>query len=217
VNKNKTPWPTKDVMSQIYEKHLWGGTNFDFYSGSGSHNPKIINPYIKAVREFLSSFKTPLTVCDLGCGDFNIGKHLFKHSKTYFAIDIVEALIKRNKAFYRNEYLNFLCLDISKDKLPNGDCVILRQVFQHLSNTEIKRILENIKTYKYLILTEHLPLGNFTPNKTIIASQGNRLKQNSGVVILKPPFNFIIKEEIVLNRYVFENTKSCITTTLFKI
>ncbi len=75
AKKNKSPWPTKAVMNQIYDEHLWGGENFDFYSGVGSHNPKIINPYINAISEFLKSLKKPITLCDLGCGDFNIGKH----------------------------------------------------------------------------------------------------------------------------------------------
>jgi len=33
--KPKKPWPTKAVMQQIYEQHLWGGKDFDFYSGEG--------------------------------------------------------------------------------------------------------------------------------------------------------------------------------------
>ena len=56
ASKFKQPWPTKAVMAQIYEKHFWGGTNFDFYSGYGSHDPDIIKPYIEAVSNFLKSF-----------------------------------------------------------------------------------------------------------------------------------------------------------------
>lgn len=44
TKKVKAPWPTKDVMTQIYDRHLWGGNEFDFYSGAGSHDPKIIAP-----------------------------------------------------------------------------------------------------------------------------------------------------------------------------
>ena len=56
--------------------HLWGGKDFDFYSGSGSHDSQIIEPYLDAVSTFLKSHNNTLTVCDLGCGDFNIGKQL---------------------------------------------------------------------------------------------------------------------------------------------
>ena len=31
-------------------------------------------------------------MCDLGCGDFNVGKELVKHAKRYVAVDIVADL-----------------------------------------------------------------------------------------------------------------------------
>jgi len=214
--KTKTPWPTKAVMNQIYDMHLWGGHEFDFYSGIGSHEPKIIDSYLKAINAFLESHETPLEVCDLGCGDFNIGKHLTKYSKKYIALDIVEDLIIRNKELYKEDNLEFYCLDITKDALPPGDCIILRQVLQHLSNTEIQEIVKKLAIYKYIILTEHIPLGNFTPNKNIISGQGIRLKQNSGVNILEAPFNLKIKDQKSLGEYLLENDKGRIVTTLFE-
>ena len=42
IKKAKKPWPTRDVMNQIYEMNLWGGKEFDFYSGFGSYDSKII-------------------------------------------------------------------------------------------------------------------------------------------------------------------------------
>jgi len=74
LKKTKNSWPTKAAMEQVYERKLWGGNNSNFYSGSGSHQIEIVKPYIAAVTSFLTSFKTPITVCDLGCGDFNVGK-----------------------------------------------------------------------------------------------------------------------------------------------
>ena len=81
--KEKRPWPTKDAMEQVYEKNLWGSNKTHFYSGIGSHDPKIIDPYINVVTSFLSSFKNSIVVCDLGCGDFNVGKDLVKYTKKY--------------------------------------------------------------------------------------------------------------------------------------
>lgn len=213
----KIPWPTKDVMNQIYELKLWGGKDVDFYSGSGSHDPKIINPYLERIIGFLECHNKSLVVCDLGCGDFNIGKYLTKFTRKYIAIDIVESLINRNKNTYKEDNLEFRCLDIVKDELPTGDCIILRQVLQHLSNTEIQNVVKKITAYKYIILTEHIPLGNFTPNKDIISGQGIRLKLNSGVNILESPFNLKIKEEKKLGEYFLKNNKGRIVTTLYKL
>ncbi len=213
--KVKSPWPTKAVMEQIYDKHLWGGNNFDFYSGEGSHHPDIIEPYIEAVSAFLKSHQSLLTVCDLGCGDFNIGQQLVPYTSKYVALDIVEDLIARNKNRFKAKNLEFHCLDISKDELPKTDCVILRQVLQHLSNAEIKRIVDKLSNYKYIVLTEHLPNGDFVPNMDIISGQGTRLKHNSGVDLLKAPFNFKVKEETVLNEIILDNSKGSIVTKLY--
>ena len=217
TKKEKKPWPTKDVMNQIYEMNLWGGNQFDFYSGSGSHDPKIIDPYLKVLIAFLESYNPPLIVCDLGCGDFNIGKHLTKYSKKYIAIDIVENLIERNKHIYKADNLEFHSLDIIEDELPEGDYIILRQVLQHLSNKDIEKVTKKIVAYKYIILTEHIPLGNFVPNKDIVSGQGIRLKQNSGVNILEPPFNLKIKDQKQLGEYILENEKGRIVTTLYEV
>lgn len=217
IKKIKTPWPTKDAMTQIYEQKLWGGNDFDFYSGSGSHDLEIIKPYLDAVTSFLKTHNNTLTICDLGCGDFNIGKHLTKYTKKYIAIDIVESLINRNKNLFKEENLEFHCLDIVKDALPNADCVILRQVLQHISNSEIQQVVKKLEAYKYIILTEHVPFGNFIPNKNIISGQGIRLKQNSGVNLLEAPFYLKIKEETILNEYNLENKKGCIITSLYNV
>lgn len=216
TKKKKTPWPTKAVMQQVYEKHLWGGAHFDFYSGEGSYKPEIIEPYLNAITSFLESHDNALTICDLGCGDFNIGQHLVEYTKKYIAIDIVDEIIERNKKRYRADHLEFQCLDISKDKLPDGDCIILRQVLQHLSNAEIKRIVNILSNYKYIILTEHLPLNGFMSNKDIISGQGIRLRYNSGVDLLKPPFYLNVKEERCLDEYIDpSNKKGKIKTTLY--
>lgn len=216
-NQLKKPWPTKDAMAQIYENNLWGGNQSEFFSGDGSHNPELINPYLETLTSFLTAFKTPPVVCDLGCGDFNIGKELVKLSKEYIAIDIVPGLIAHNKEAFKAENLEFHSLDIAEDELPAADCVILRQVLQHLSNAEIKSVVEKLYDYKYVILTEHLPEGNFEPNQDIISGQGIRLKKQSGVNLLAPPFNFKAEEEKQLLAIKSTRFKGVLVTTLYKV
>ena len=217
IKKNKKPWPTKKVMEQIYDQNLWGGDKAEFYSGIGSHNIDLVQPYIYVVKEFLNSFKNPITVCDLGCGDFNIGKQLFSFTKNYFAVDIAENLITYNEEKFKADNLEFLCLDIAKDTLPKADCVVIRQVLQHLSNAEVQRVLKKLSIFKYVILTEHIPKGDFIPNIDIISGQGIRLKKQSGLNILKPPFNFIIKTQKELLVIDLEKEKGIIVTWLYEI
>ncbi len=213
----KKPWPTKEAMEQVYAMKLWGDNKSDFYSGVGSHHPDIVNPYIDVLISFLNSFKSPLLVCDLGCGDFNVGNKLVKHTKKYVAVDIVADLITYNKEKFKEDNLEFYCLDIAVDDLPFGECALLRQVLQHLSNAEIHRIVSKLTDYKYVIVTEHLPEGDFIPNKEIISGQGTRLKKRSGLNLLAPPFSFKVKEAKQLLSVTLDNRKGIIVTTIYKI
>jgi hypothetical protein len=215
--KIKKPWPTKDAMEQVYEMNLWGGNNSDFYSGAGSHHPELVDPYIEVLTSFLTSFETPLVVCDLGCGDFNVGKKLVNHTQKYIAIDIVPDLIERNKETFKEENLEFYCLDIARDDLPSGDCALLRNVLQHLSNREVQNIVSKLTDFKYVVLTEHLPKGDFKPNKDIISGQGIRLKKQSGLDLLAPPFNIEVEEETELLSVPAKAFGGIIVTTLYRM
>jgi SAM-dependent methyltransferase len=215
TKKIKKPWLTKAVMEQVYELKLWGGEKIEFYSGSGSHQLNIVKPYITAVTSFLRSFKIPISVCDLGCGDFNVGKELVKYTKKYVAIDIAAPLIAFNKEKFKEPNLEFHCLDIAVADFPIRDCAIIRQVLQHLSNAEVQAIVNKLVNFKYLILTEHLPKGDFIPNKDIISGQGIRLKKKSGINLLAPPFHLKVKEEKQLIAFPLEGNKGILVTTLY--
>ncbi|APG64101.1 SAM-dependent methyltransferase [Tenacibaculum todarodis] len=215
--KTKTPWPTKKAMEQVYQMNLWGKNNTNFYSGEGSHLPEIVNPYVDVLKMFLASLKEKITLCDFGCGDFNVGNQLVKYASKYIAVDIVKDLIQFNKEHFKQDNLEFHCLDIAKENLPAGDCAIIRQVLQHLSNAEIKSIVPKLRAFKYVVLTEHVPEGNFTPNIDIISGQGIRLKKKSGVNLLAPPFNLKVKEETQLLSFKLEQGKGVVNTVLYKM
>jgi len=217
TKREKKPWPTKKAMEQVYEMKLWGSDNTKFYSGEGSHNSIIVSPYIAAISSFLEAFKKSLVVCDLGCGDFNVGKELVKYTSKYIAVDIVPELIAYNKEKFKEENLEFHCLDIAVDELPIADCVLIRQVLQHLSNTEVAQVVRKLTKFKYVILTEHLPEGEFIPNKEIISGQGTRLKIQSGLNLLIPPFNFNVKEQKQLVVVPLKGSAGVIVTTLYTV
>ena len=76
---------TGRVVGENYREKIRGGSEMDFFSGGGSHNPDVVNPFVRCVREFLASLGRPVTVVDLGCGDFNIGNRLTDLAATYIA------------------------------------------------------------------------------------------------------------------------------------
>lgn len=205
----------KEVMAQIYKENLWGGKNESFYSGSGSHKRKIVEPYILAITKWLASFNEKLVICDLGCGDFNVGRQLVPFSKGYIGIDVVDALIQRNQTLFNEDKLTFKCLDIIEDTLPDGDCAILRQVLQHLSNEEILALIPKLRKYRFLVVTEHLPFAEFVPNIDKPTDYDIRLGKKSGVVLTQPPFDLNpLKEENLLT--IGFRQRSQITTTLYQ-
>ena len=71
--------------------------------------------------------------------------------------------------------------------------------------------------YRYVILTEHLPSGVFESNIDIISGQGIRLKKQSGLNVLAPPFNFKVKKETQLLSLSLNNNKGVLVTTLYEV
>ena len=98
--------------------------------------------------------------------------------------------------------------------------MFLRQVLQHLSNKHIAAVVSKLKnSYKYLVLTEHLPLrDDFSPNLDKEVGAGVRIdigKKGSGVILTKPPFNLQVLQSSVLCE--IPEGGSVIRTNLYKL
>ena len=130
--------------------------DLDFDSGPGSHNVDVLKPYLNAIISFLNENRN-MIIIDLGCGDFNVGSNLVKFSKKYIAIDVVGNLIDRNKNLFKSNRLIFKKIDVVYEDIPRGDCILIKEVFQHITNKEIKMILKKLINFKYLIITESEP------------------------------------------------------------
>jgi hypothetical protein len=215
---------TKRIFENIYLCKGWGSSGDPqdrFFSGSGTRTQEIAGPYISAVTFFLDGFKMimgrPADVVDLGCGDFFIGSKLRPHCGRYVACDIVPSLIEFNRDKFRKDNVEFLALDFTEDELPAADVVFVRQVFQHLENSQINKALNNISTrYDYLLLTEHLPSEfDFMPNHDIPSVGSWRVPNSSGVVVTAPPFNLKVRSSL---RLVESKLKlGRVVTTLYKL
>jgi len=184
----------REAFSLIYERHMWGrNESEDFFSGSGSHEEEISGSYVAAVRQFLVNLPSKPDAVDLGCGDFNVGKQIRDLCNAYVACDVVPALIERNRKVFSEYDVDFRCLDITEDPLPDGEVIFVRQVLQHLTNEQISRFVRKLGNQKFLVLTEHLPFHeNFVPNIDKPMGPGIRLGNDaaaSGVVLTSPPFN----------------------------
>jgi len=209
----------KEAFTRIYSDELWGhdATNgIKYNSGIGSREPLAIQSYVGAVKGFITSLEHKPDLVDLGCGDFLVGSQIRPYCGRYVACDIVDSLIAYNADHYKDADVDFMVCDIIEDRLPDGEIATLRQVLQHLSNAQISKVLPKVAAkYKFLVLTEHLPLGDFIPNVDKQTGPGIRLenKNPSGVVITKPPFNLPLVKSCELCRV--ERMGGVIVTTLY--
>jgi hypothetical protein len=194
----------REIFTNVYQNKLWGAaspeTESPFYSGPGSSDPQIVDPYVETVKRFFGSFPAKKKALDLGCGDFRVGSRIIDSFDLYTACDVVPELVQFNQQYWRDLPVEFLVLDLVKDEIPTGDVLILRQVLQHLSNDDISKFTQSIpRCFSYLLLTEHLPSENdFLANRDKVSGTDIRLGSGSGVVLTQPPFNMTFKSETIL-------------------
>lgn len=143
----------RDRFTKTYESNYWN--NNESFSGFGST--------IKATENLRSKLPTLLkqfnieTILDAPCGDFNWMKSFLEKNKLkdYVGGDLVTEIINKNNKNYKNDYIKFIELDITKDTLPSCDLLICRDCLIHFSYEDIFKFLYNFNfsNIKYLLTT----------------------------------------------------------------
>src|SRR5258706_4910521 len=89
---------TREIFSEIYETAQWGGKRGEFNSGRGSE-ANVTAAYCSMLREFIDEHQIR-SVLDLGCGDFEVAKRIQRPGVSYVGVDVVPALVERNRRLY---------------------------------------------------------------------------------------------------------------------
>jgi hypothetical protein len=209
------------TFQNVYKNNLWGrDKNGGYFSGPGSRG-EAAALYVTRMTELLNrhtaEFGRPITVVDLGCGDFCVGQALVTEipELIYVGCDIVPEVIRQNDKLYSNSRVIFRQLDIVTDPLPEGDVYLVRQVLQHLSNHDIIRFLGRLSC-SYLYVTEGHPtelVGPANPDKVTGPNVRFDWKtgRGRGVELDQPPFNLTTQElfrvfsskEVIVTQRVF--------------
>jgi ribosomal protein L32 len=183
---------TEEVFTNIYSKNRWGGRSGTFCSGDGSHAAAIVSPYVARITAELDRIgASTMTVVDLGCGDYSVGRHLSASCGSYIGVDIVKPLIAHNQMTFGAPGVSFRHANIVEDELPDGDVCFVRQVLQHLSNDQIAAVLPKLNKFRWCFITEHHPSHGRLLQPNIDKPHGDniRVSRGSGVFLDEPPFS----------------------------
>lgn len=165
----------KDYFNNIFENKK--------INSEGSTLKQTIN-LINSLSYFFKDYSID-TLLDAPCGDFEYMKFIYNNVKNYIGVDISDKQIERNRKKYPN--INFLVMDIKTDILPKCDCILIRDLFVHLTYEEIIQSIINIKKYdiKYILTT--------TFPRTGIDRPANREPIISKEVVFWQPLNLQIE------------------------
>ena len=133
------------VFTKIYKENTWCAMP-ETVSGNGSTIGKT-NNIRKALPELFSEYNIK-SILDLPCGDFNWMKEIDLDGIAYHGGDIVAPLIISNQKKYTTENITFSHIDATSNPLKQYDLIICRDLFLHLSNDNIKKVLANLKQSK---------------------------------------------------------------------
>lgn len=209
-----------NIFDEIYHKQKWGSKGGDkFYSGEGSHDTGLVENYIELVRDIKEEFNLSIA-CDLGAGDFNVGRKLVPFFDSYTACDVVKELIEQNKTIYGG-IATFCELDICSGELPVAEIYFVRQVLQHLDNESIRLFIENISQQQgtLLMITEEVSCHvNAQKNVDLVAGSGTRINSGSfgsGVDVQEPPFS--VEWEPLKQIELWKGESSIIVTNIYRL
>ena len=191
---------SESVFNYIYRFNIWGQSSCSkYFSGTGS-TFEFAKPYIEYINKYIK--KNPIkSVVDLGCGDYNVSRMTDFGVAEYLGIDVVGDLIKYNNKIFGSNKTKFLHSDIVADDLPGSDLCIIRQVMQHLSDSDIQTILPKLQIYKHVVIFDEWSRRLVIENKDI-RTGGYR---NCGIFLELPPFNCLIETLLVYESRELEN------------
>jgi len=182
-----------ETFRKIYSSNVWGVGEDGFCSGAGSLGPAAAS-YCDAAIAFIQENRIQ-SVVDLGCGDYAVGRRIVQSTGVrYTGIDVVPELIEHHRRQVHNRNIEFQCADITSSTLPTADLCLVRQVLQHLSNSEIQRVLANIRHYPMVLVSEDVPAVPKSFNRDKPHGPDIRGYYGSGVYLDRPPFSLAVNE-----------------------
>jgi SAM-dependent methyltransferase len=164
-----------NIFEHIYRNDLWHGG-----SGPGSL-PSVNRPYIRFLQSFLRHNQIE-TVVDLGCGDWQFSRRVDWGKARYLGLDVVPHVLEANRRRYGGAAVEFNVSPADPKDIPGADLLLIKDVFQHLSNEKVHGYVNVFPKFKYVLVTNCIQKSRHLMN-TDIADGGFR-----PVDLRLPPF-----------------------------
>jgi len=140
-------------FTNIYRNGLWGrNEEGEGFSGAGCL-PENAQPFMVFLETFLKENDIH-SVVELGCGDWTMQRHIDWGDIDYTGIDWVKYILDRDQREFGSEKVRFIHGDALTMELPKADLVICKEMFQHLSNRDTKRLLEKCRQYPHCLFVD---------------------------------------------------------------
>ncbi len=141
----------KKEFDKIYHDNYWDDK--ESVSGQGS-NLAQTEEVRKALPKLIKDYKIK-SMLDIPCGDFYWMSKVNLNLDKYIGADLVKELIDETQEKYGDSKTEFRVLDLTKDKLPKVDLILVRDCLVHLSYEHIAGAIKQMKESgsKYLLAT----------------------------------------------------------------
>lgn len=169
---------TEKVFTDYYKRGTWNASGFSL---SGSQ-VEVTREYMDFLQDFLMQNEIH-SVVDVGCGDWAFSRYLDWSDIEYFGYDIVKGVITRNQKEFGNAHIHFIYGDALETDLPGADLLLCKDVFQHLPNEMIQKLIGQFHKYRHCLITNYVLPDLSADNRDISIGKMHFID------LSKPPFS----------------------------
>jgi len=176
------------VFTDIYKRNSWGGKHSVSGPGSDFDQTRVIVQELSALINDLNIS----TMLDIPCGDFFWMKDVDLSRLNYIGADIVKELVQVNVERYSDDRVQFQCMNLISDELPNVDLIFCRDCLVHLSFADIFLALDNVCNSR----SDYILTTTFTgrmENSDIVTGQRHNLNLELAPFAFPQPLRIIVE------------------------
>lgn len=131
----------RETFTSAYRRNLWSGDDSRSGTGSGTRETQVIRAELSALVSKLGV----TSMLDAPCGDFFWMKDIVLDGVQYIGADIVKDIIRDNERRHDNNSRRFICLDLTRDTLPQTQLILCRDCLVHMTFAHAHAVLSNFK------------------------------------------------------------------------